>query len=153
MEVKSTLKVIDAANIERKPGMGKAGHTIQAMVGTDIKTDRMRVTLAHYEPHTVEKLHWHPIEAFYYVIAGHIVVRDIENNEFELGPGMAIYCPAGLAGAHEWEAKDQVDLIAFRCTPEAHRKLQFTVDKETKRSYVDLEDLIWSDGLSFPSHY
>ena len=153
MNVKSTLKIINAAHIESKPGMGKKGHTIKALVGTDIQTDRMRVTLATYEPNVLEKLHWHPIEAFYFIISGHIVVRDIEGRESEMGPGMAIYCPAGIAGAHEWESKDHVQLLAFRCTPEANRKLQFTVDKETKRSYIDLDDLIASDGVNFASHY
>ena len=153
MDVKSTLKIIDAADIESKPGMGKKGHTIQALVGTDIPTDRMRVTLATYEPNTLEKLHWHPIEAFYFIISGHAIVRDIEGNESEIGPGMAIYCPAGLAGAHEWETKDHVQLIAFRATPESNRKLQFTVDTKTMRSYIELDDLIGSDGVSFTSHY
>jgi mannose-6-phosphate isomerase-like protein (cupin superfamily) len=153
MNVKSTLKVINSANIESKPGKAKKGHTIQSLIGTDIPTDRMRVTLATFEPNILEKLHWHPIEAFYYIISGHAIVRDIEGNESEVGPGMAIYCPAGLAGAHEWETKDKVQLLAFRATLETNRKFQFTVDKETKRSYIDLDDLIRSDGLSFTSHY
>ncbi len=32
-------------------------------------------------------------------------------------------------------------------------KMQFTVDKETKRSYIDLEELAKRGGLSFESHY
>ena len=153
VNVKSTVKVIDPANIEKKPGMAKAGHTIQSLVGSMIPTDRMRVTLATYEPNVLEKLHWHPIEAFYFIISGHVIVRDIEGKATELGPGMSIYCPAGIAGAHEWETKDWVQLIAFRATPDADRKPQFTVDKETMRSYVDLEDLAWSESISFKSHY
>jgi hypothetical protein len=31
--------------------------------------------------------------------------------------------------------------------------MQFTVDKETMRSYIDLEDLAKRDGISFKSHY
>ena len=77
---------------------------------------RMRVAIASYEPGVLEHLHWHPIEAFYYIIAGHVVVRDIEGREFELGPGMGIYCPPGIAGAHEWETKDHVQLLAVRGT-------------------------------------
>jgi uncharacterized cupin superfamily protein len=153
VKVKSTLKIIDPKTIEKKMGMGRDGHTIQALIGTNIKTDRMRVTLAQYEPNTLEKLHWHPIEAFYFIISGHIVLRDIEGKETEMGPGMSIYCPAGLAGAHEWESRDHVTLLAFRATPESNRKLQFTVDRKTLRSHIDVEDVIGSDGLSFPSHY
>ncbi len=33
------------------------------------------------------------------------------------------------------------------------RKLQFTVDKKTKRSYIELEELVRPGGLSFKSHY
>ena len=153
MEIKSSLKLVNPADIESKPGMGRKGHTIQALIGTDIPTDRMRVTLATYEPNVLEKLHWHPIEAFYFMLSGHAVVRDIEGNEMELGPGMAIYCPAGIAGAHEWETRDHVQLLAFRGTQESNRKLQFTVDKDTKRSYIELEDLVLSDGVQFESHY
>ena len=32
-------------------------------------------------------------------------------------------------------------------------KMQFTVDKKTMRSYIDLEELAKRDGLSFESHY
>ena len=153
MQVKSTMKVIDAAKVEKKEGMARKGHTIQTLVGTDIPADRMRVAVASYEPGVLEKLHWHPIEALYYIISGHVIVRDIEGREFELGPGMAIYCPPGIAGAHEWETKDHVQLLAVRGTTESDRKLQFTVDPQTMRSYVDLEDLARSEAISFKSHY
>ena len=36
---------------------------------------------------------------------------------------------------------------------ETNRKIQFTVDKETKRSYIDLEDLEKREAISFKSHY
>jgi len=153
VKIKSTLKIVDPDNIESMVGMARDGHTIKALIGTDIKTDRMRVTLARYEPNILEKLHWHPIEAFYYVLSGHILVRDIEGKETKMGPGMSIYCPAGMAGAHEWESLDHVELLAFRGTPEANRKLQFTVDKKTMRSYIEADDVVASDALEFPSHY
>jgi hypothetical protein len=31
--------------------------------------------------------------------------------------------------------------------------MQFTVDKTTKRSYIDLEELGKREGISFKSHY
>jgi hypothetical protein len=31
--------------------------------------------------------------------------------------------------------------------------MQFTVDKKTRRSYIDLEELAKREGLSFKSHY
>jgi hypothetical protein len=80
-------------------------------------------------------------------------VRDYEGKEYEVGPGTAIYAPAGIAGAHEWEVKEGLSILAVRATTESNKKLQFTVDKETKRSYIDLEDLVKRDGVSFESHY
>ena len=153
MEVKTTLKVIDQADIPEQPGVTQ-GQTMRRLVGCpEVPTDRVRVGFASYEAGTIEDLHWHPIEAFYYVLGGHAIVRDIEGKEYHVGPGTAIYAPPGIAGAHEWETKDRVQLIAFRATPDADRKPQFTVDKETMRSYVDLEDLAWSESISFKSHY
>ena len=154
MDIKSSLRIIDSHKIEPKPGMGRKGHVIKALVGTDVPTDRVRAALATYEPNVLEALHWHPIEAFYYVISGSATVRDIEGNEHEVGPGMAIYCPAGIAGAHEWQiGKDGCELIACRGTNESVRKMQFTVDKKTKRSYIDIEDLHKYGGINFKSHY
>lgn len=153
MEVKSTLKVVNAANITAQPGV-TAGQTMARLVGCpEIPTDRVRAGMATYKAGTIEALHWHPIESFDFVISGHAIVRDIEGNEFEVGPGSFIYAPPGIAGAHEWEVKEGLQLIAFRATPESNRKFQFTVDKQTKRSYIDLEELAKRDGISFESHY
>jgi len=55
-----------------------------------------------------------------------------------------------------WGAGEEggpLTLLAVRGTPESDRKLQFTVDKETKRSYIDLSDLVKRGGVSFKSHY
>jgi len=153
MDVKPTLQVIDAAKIKARPGVTK-GQTLKPIVGHDERpTDRVRTALATYEPGTVEQLHWHPIEAYYFVISGRAIVRDLQGNEYEAGPGTSIYAPPGIAGAHEWETKDYVQLLAVRGTVESDRKLQFTVDRDTMRSYVDLEDLARSEAISFKSHY
>jgi mannose-6-phosphate isomerase-like protein (cupin superfamily) len=153
MDVKSTLRVIDQANLQ--PGIGVTdGQTMKRLVGCpEVPTDRVRVGLASYEPGTIEELHWHPIEAFYYIISGHATVRDIEGHEFEVGPGTAIYAPPGIAGAHEWEVKEGLQLLAVRATTESVKKMQFTVDKKTKRSYIELDELARRGGLSFKSHY
>ena len=34
-----------------------------------------------------------------------------------------------------------------------HRRMQFTVDRKTKRSYIELHELEAMDALSFKSHY
>ncbi len=43
-------------------------------------------------------------------------------------------------------------LSVRRCTDSA-KKMQFTVEKDTKRSYIDLDELIRREGVSFESHY
>ena len=153
MEIQSTLRVIKEADI--KGGVGVvSGQSMKRLVGCpECETDRIRVGLATYAPGTIEELHWHPIEAFYYIISGHAIVRDINGKEYEVGAGTALYCPPGIAGAHEWEVKESLQLLAVRATTETNKKFQFTVDKETKRSYIDLEDLAKRDGISFKSHY
>jgi mannose-6-phosphate isomerase-like protein (cupin superfamily) len=119
----------------------------------EVPTDRVRVGLATYAPGSIEELHWHPIESYYFVISGHATVRNFEGEEFEVGPGCSIYAPPGIAGAHEWEVKESLQILAVRATTESNKKMQFTVDKETKRSYIDLDELAKRDGISFKSHY
>ena len=153
MKVKSTLKVIDQAGLKSRPGVCQ-GQTQKQLVGfTELPTDRIRVSVASYKAGSLEKLHWHPIESFYYIISGHATVRDIEGREYKVGAGTFIYTPAGIAGAHEWEAKESLELIAFRGTNEPDKKFQFTVDKKTKRSYIELDELARRGGISFKSHY
>ncbi len=153
MEIKSTLVVVNEREIEPQGGV-TTGQTLKPIIGNSERpTDRIRVALATFEPNTIEKLHWHPIEAFYYVISGRATVRDFEGKEYDAGPGTSIYAPAGIAGAHEWEVKEPMQLLSVRASTESARKLQFTVDKETKRSSIDLDELIRRDGVSFKSHY
>ena len=130
------------------------GQTYQPLIGVaDRSTDRVRVGRATYRAGTLEPLHWHPVEALYYVVSGAATVRDIEGNEYEVEAGSFIYAPPGLAGAHEWQAKESLELLDIRATNETHRKMQFTVDRATMRSYIDLDELEKREGLSFPSHY
>ena len=154
MEVKATLKVINQADCPGRRGVTD-GQTYQRMVGwPEIQaTDRVRLGRATYLPGTYEQLHWHPIEACYYVISGHATVRDFEGREYEVGPGSIIYAPPGIAGAHEWEVKEALELIDIRACNETNRKMQFTVDKATKRSYIDIDELEKREAISFKSHY
>jgi quercetin dioxygenase-like cupin family protein len=153
MDIKPTLQVIHAADIKAEEGV-TAGQTMQRIVGhAAVPTDRIRTGLATYTAGSYEQLHWHPIEAYYFVIAGHATVRDLDGNEYPVGPGSSIYAPAGIAGAHEWEVKESLQLLAVRATNESARKMQFTVDKKTRRSFIDLDELAKRGGLSFKSHY
>jgi mannose-6-phosphate isomerase-like protein (cupin superfamily) len=145
MEVKPTLRVINQADFPGRRGVTD-GQTYQRLIGWPgvQNTDR---------PGTYEQLHWHPIEACYYVISGHATVRNVAGEEFEVGPGSMIYAPPGIAGAHEWEVKESLELLDIRATNETDKKIQYTVDKKTMRSYIDLEDLAFREAISFKSHY
>lgn len=153
MEIKSTLKVIQAARLRGEEGVIPEQNMKRIIGCPEVPSDRLRVGLASYTPGAKEELHWHPIEAFYFVLSGHATVRDYEGKEYEVEAGSAIYAPPGIAGAHEWEVKEGLTLLAVRGTTESDRKLQFTVDKETKRSYIDLDDLVKRGGVNFKSHY
>ena len=154
MKVKSTLRVINQKSYKGRRGVTD-GQTYQRLAGWPecFMTDRVRIGRATYKPGTYEQLHWHPIEACYYVISGHATVRDIEGHEYEVAAGSIIYAPPGIAGAHEWEVKESLQLLSVRASTESVRKMQFTVDKKTKRSYIDLDELARRGGLSFKSHY
>jgi len=154
MKPKSTLRVINESDYPGQRGVTE-GQTYKRLVGWPevFMTDRVRIGRASYLPGTYEQLHWHPIEACYYVISGHATVRDVEGKEYEVGPGSIIYAPPGIAGAHEWEVKESLELIDIRATNETNRKMQFTVDKKTMRSYIDLDELEKREGINFKSHY
>ena len=154
MEVKSTLKVVHEKDYKGQRGVTE-GQTYTRLVGWPevFMTDRVRLGRASYLPGTYEQLHWHPIEACYYVISGHATVRNINGKEFPVSAGSIIYAPPGIAGAHEWEVKESLELLDIRATNETNRKIQYTVDKKTKRSYIDLEDLKYREAISFKSHY
>ena len=154
VDVNPTLRVISEKDFPGRRGVTD-GQTYQRMIGwPEIReTDRVRLGRATYKPGTYEQLHWHPIEACYYVISGHATVRDVEGNEYEVSAGSMIYAPPGIAGAHEWEVKESLELLDIRATNETDKKIQYTVDKKTMRSYIDVEDLAYREAISFKSHY
>ncbi|HET7597577.1 MAG TPA: cupin domain-containing protein [Burkholderiales bacterium] len=154
MQLKATLRVLNEADYQGQRGVTE-GQTYKRLVGwPEVQaTDRVRIGRASYLPGTYEQLHWHPIEACYYVISGHATVRDVEGREYEVSAGSIIYAPPGIAGAHEWEVKEALELIDIRATNETNRKMQFTVDKKTMCSYIDVDELEKREGISFKSHY
>ena len=152
-DLRSALSVRHEADVPGATGV-VPGQFYKSLVGVPERpTDRVRLGRASYRPDTLEPLHWHPIEALYYVISGTAVVRDIEGNSYDVRAGSYIYAPAGIAGAHEWLAGDSLELLDIRATNETDRKFQFTVDKDTLRSYIDLGELRRRDGVRFRSHY
>ena len=87
-------------------------------------------------------------------MAGSAIVRDYRGKKYLVRPGSSIYAPAGIAGSHEWQVgKNGLQLLSIRATLEGHKRMQFTVDRKTRRSYIELEELAKMDGVSFNSHY
>ncbi len=154
MEIQSTLRVIDKTQVKELPGVVD-GQVVQPLVGVpEFPSERVRVAVATFKPGVHEELHWHAIEVFYYVMAGSAIVRDYHGREYPVGPGSAIYAPPGIAGSHEWQVGNQgLQLLSIRATLEGHKRMQFTVDRETRRSFIELDELAKMDGVSFKSHY
>ena len=154
MDVQPNLRVINQAEVKEVPGIVD-GQTLRPLVGVpEFPSERVRAAVATFKPGVHELLHWHAIEVFYYVLAGSAIVRDYHGKQYPVGPGSAIYAPAGIAGSHEWQVgKDGLQLLSIRAALEGHKRMQFTVDRETRRSYIELEELAVMDGVSFKSHY
>lgn len=142
MELKSTLKVFNESDLPSSPGIAR-GQTTKRLAGSaEHPSERIGVILASFKPGTIEHLHWHLTEAFHYIISGRGIVRDIEGNSFEVGPGSVVYAPPGILGSHEWEIKEDLQLISIKATTDPEKIIQFTVDKSTMESKVELDYLI-----------
>ena len=153
MSIKSTLLVFNEADLKAEPGAAK-GITVKNLVGNKERpSDRLSVSLPTIQAGTLEHLHWHLIEAFNYVISGRAIVRDIEGRSYDIGPGSVLYAPPGIGGSHEWEVKEQVQLISPRATTDPERSIQFTVDKNSKVSSIEFEYLVRRGGGKFKSFY
>ena len=153
MELKSTLRVFNEGDLRPKPGI-VPGQTLKRLAGDDEHpSERIFAALASFIPGTFEGLHWHLIEAFYYVISGRAVLTDIEGRSYDIGPGSVIYAPPGIAGSHEWDIKEQLQLIAVRATTDPEKTVQFTVEKSTKESCIGVDYFLKRGGAKFKSLY
>jgi len=152
-ELKSTLQVFNAAEVKEGPGIAE-GQTVKRLIGNeDRPSERIVTLLASFIPGTYEHLHWHPIEVFYYVISGRAVMKDIEGKTYDIGPGSVVYAPAGIAGSHDWDIKEQLQLIGVRATTDTEKNIQFNVDESTKESSIAYDYLIRRGGARFKSFY
>jgi mannose-6-phosphate isomerase-like protein (cupin superfamily) len=153
VKVKSTLVVFNEADIKTEPGIVK-GQTIKVLSGNEARpSERILTILASFKPGIHEKPHWHLIEAFYYVISGRAVMKDIEGKSYNLGPGSVVYAPAGIAGSHDWDIKEELQLLAVRATTDSAKLIQFDVDESTKQSSIEFGELIRWGGAQFKSLY
>jgi mannose-6-phosphate isomerase-like protein (cupin superfamily) len=141
MELESTIRVLHEEDVTSVPGIG-AGQKVRVLSGNDDRpSERMFVFVKTFEAGTREKLHWHLIEVLYYVISGRGVLKDITGKSYDLVPGTSIYAPPGIAGSHEWEIFEPLQLIGFRATRDGANMMQFDVDKETKESSISCDYL------------
>ncbi|MFC1943869.1 cupin domain-containing protein [Chloroflexota bacterium] len=142
MELKSTLRVSNEADLPASVGFYK-GQMAKALAGsTKNPSERMDVRLVSFESGTYAKLHWHLLETLCYVISGRAVVADIEGKTYDVGPGSVVYAPPGIVGAHSWDIKEPLQLIAVRATVDTETSIQFEVDLATKRSSVPFDILV-----------
>jgi len=149
MEIKTNLKVFTEADVPTGPGITK-GQTLKQLAGdVNHPSERMTIRLAFFEPGTHENLHWHMIEAFYYVISGRAVVKDIEGKSYEIGPGSVVYAPPGIAAAHSWDCLEPLKLISIRATAESEKTLQFDVDPNTLESSISIDFIKRRQVISF----
>jgi len=97
VELKSKLQVFNQSTVPVSPGVVD-GLTIRKLAGdAHHPSERISVGLATFAPGTHEHLHWHLIETFHYIVAGRGIVRDIEGNSYDVGPGDVVYGPPGTA--------------------------------------------------------
>ena len=149
MEIKSTLKVFNEADIPGAPGVVGRGQLVKQLAGSaERPSERLTVVLVSFEPGTHEHLHWHLIEVFYYVISGRAVMKDIEGKSHDIGPGSVVYASPGIAGSHSWEIKERLQLIAVRATADSEKTIQFDVDPTTKESTMPVDRLAKRQAIS-----
>ena len=149
MELKTTLRVFNEADVPYGVGVVE-GQTFKRLAGDEVHpSERITVGKAHFEPGTLEHLHWHPIEVFYFVMSGRAVMEDIEGNTYDIGPGSVIYAPPGMEGSHEWDIKETLELIAVRATTDTATNIQFTVNKETKESCAAFDYLVRRKAIRY----
>ena len=142
MTLKSSLQVFNQSSVPQSPGV-IPGLTIRKLAGDAAHpSERISVGLATFGPGTHEHLHWHLIETFHYIVAGRGIVRDIEGNSFDVGPGDVVYGPPGMRGAHEWEVKETLQLLTIKGTTAPERAIQFNLDRATMESTAELDYLV-----------
>lgn len=153
-KIKPTMRIVSRDKVKDTPGIIKH-QTVRPLCGTDqFPSERIRVGVAKFKPNIHEHLHWHPIEVFYYVLKGSAVVRDLHGKPYRVSAGDSLYAPAGLAGSHEWEiGSDGLELLSIRATKDGHRRMQFTVNRDSGESVIDMHELGRMGAVNFESHY
>jgi mannose-6-phosphate isomerase-like protein (cupin superfamily) len=150
MQIKSTLNIFNEATLPAVAGAAGSGHILKRLAGSaDHPSERLTVSLATFDAGTHEMLHWHLIEAFYYVISGRAVMKDIEGRSYDIGPGTVVYASPGIAAAHSWEIKEKLQLLSVRATADSQKIIQFDVDPETKESTMSIGRLLARDATTF----
>ncbi len=150
MEIKSTLKVFNEADMPFAQGLAGPGHRRKQIAGgAEHPTERITVALVTFEPGTHEHLHWHLVEVFYYVISGRAIMKDIEGRTYDVGPGSVVYATPGIASSHSWKITERLQLIGIRATTDPEKLIQFDVDPETMESTLPVGRLAARQVINF----
>ena len=139
MEIESTLKFFNEADIEGRPRRDVPGQVMKPLIGRQTPTERIALSLGNFKPGTFAPLHWHLVEKVYYVTSGHAIVRDIKGKAYNLGPGSFFYVPPGPAAAHSWEAIDQMQLLSITANSQGIGNFNIIMDENTKQSSLDIK--------------
>lgn len=149
MKLKSTLKVFNEADVPAASWVAERQVAKQLAGSAEHPSERIKVVLASFKPGAHENLHWHLIEAFYYVISGQAVMTDIEGKTHDIGPGSVIYAPPGIASSHSWDIREPLKLLSIRATADPEKTISLDVDPSTMQSSVRLEHLEKRQAIEF----
>jgi quercetin dioxygenase-like cupin family protein len=152
-KINSTLKVFHEKEVKAVQGHVENQKHIWLAGTNEHPSERMTVFTASFKQGVYEPLHWHLIEGLYYIISGSAVMKDIEGNTYKLHAGSTVYTPAGIAGAHSWNIKKPLKLIAVRAAKGPLAFIQFVVDEETKTSSITLDHLKRANAIELNSLY
>ena len=144
-QLKSTLKFQQVEEVKAVPGQAGKGHTVKRMVGGPVTpTEQIEYIWNEYEPGVREPLHWHICEMAYYIVSGRAVLKDIKGKTYDLDPETLVYAPAGINGAHSFEAKTKLKMVELNAYAdiEGPGVPWIIVDEKTKESTIELGSIL-----------
>lgn len=144
-QLKATLKFQQVQDIKVQPGQAGKGHTVKRLIGNRVTpTEQVEYLWNKYEPGVREPLHWHVTEMAYYIVSGNAVLRDIKGKTHQLDPETLVYAPAGIAGAHSFEAKTKLEMLELNVYADIDgpNLPWILVDEKTKMSTIELDNLL-----------
>jgi hypothetical protein len=144
-QLKTTLNFQQVQDLKAVPGQAGKGHTVRRLVGGKVTpTEQVEYLWHEYEQGVREPLHWHIHEMAYYIVSGKAVLRDIRGKTHDLAPVTLVYAPAGISGAHSFEAKTKLEMLELDVYAEIDGPSMpwILVDEKTKMSTIEFESIL-----------